>query len=421
MSSAVTTAADISDVTCPFCGLLCDDLAVRVSDGGITVQANGCRLANAGFQAPIAPGEARLGGRAVSLAEAVREAATLLRQARQPLFGGLGTDVEGIRATARLADRCGAVVDHMNSAAGIRNLLVLQDGGWITTTLSEIRNRADLLVVLGGDVTSRFPRFFERCIANPDTLFGANRSCDVVFLGRGLPAGAVIPGVRSRVITFDVTRLHEGLGVMRALYAGRNVDAPDAAGVPISVWQELLERMKTARYGVAAWAAADLEFPHAELTIQALCELIKDLNRETRFAGLPLGGTDGDVTADNVLLWQSGYGTRTAYGSGGLVHDPHLHSTARLLADGADLLLWISSFSAVRIPPETAVPRIVLGRPGMTFSREPEVFIAVGTPGLDHAGHLFRTDRVPILPLQRLRDGPLTSVAAAIMAIESAL
>ena len=90
--------------------------------------------------------------------------------------------------------------------------------------------------------------------------------------------------------------------------------------------------MQAASYGVIAWAAADFDFPHAELTVQALCELVKDLNRETRFSGLPLGGSDGDITADSVLLWQTGFGGRTSFGQGIPDHDAYHYSTARLLA-----------------------------------------------------------------------------------------
>ena len=415
------TPGDISDVTCPFCGLVCDDLVIRPTGDRLAVQANGCPLALVGFQRPPAGATARIAGRVAALADAAAEAARLLKGARQPVIGGLAVDVEGARAAGRLADRCGGVLDHMNSASAIRNTLALQDGGWITTTLSEVRNRADLLVAVGGDIVSRFPRFFERCIANRETLFETDRQCEVVFLGRGLPKGVALPGVTSRVIACEVPRLYEAFGIMRALLAGRSLAATEGAGVPLSVWNDLVERMKAARYGVASWTVADFDFPHAELTVQALCELIKDLGRETRFSGLPMGGSDGDVTADSVALWQTGFGARTAYGQGTPDNDFYHHSTARLLAGGADLMVWISSFSEARTPPMTAVPTVVLGREGGSFEREPEVFIPVGTPGLDHAGHLFRTDRVVALPLRRLRESPLPSVAEAIAAIEAAL
>lgn len=415
---------EFSSVACPFCGLVCDDLVVGSTAGRLAVKANGCALAISGFERAgeaRAATSARIAGRPVSLADATAEAARLLRAAHQPVIGGLATDVDGSRAAGRLADRCGGVLDHMNTAAAIRNIKVLQDTGWITTTLSEVRNRADLLIVVGGDIVSRFPRFFERCIANRETLFSDDRRCDVIFLGRDAPDGLTLPGGAPSAIPCDIPRLYELFAVLRALIAGRPLNANSAAGVPIATLRTLANRMKAARYGVVAWAAPDFDFPHAELTVQCLCELVKDLNRETRFSGLPLGGTDGDVTSDAVHLWQSGFGARTSFGQGIPEHDSYHYDTARMLERGeADVLLWISSFNAVRTPPVTSAPTIVLGRDGMVFDQEPAVFIPIGTPGLDHAGHLFRTDRVVTLPLQQLRTSALPSAAEVLTAIVTA-
>jgi formylmethanofuran dehydrogenase subunit B len=416
---------EVSNVACPFCGLVCDDLVVGSAAGTLTVKANGCALAVAGFERK-SPGSgaatARVAGRPASLAEGTTEAARLLRGARQPVIGGLGTDVEGSRAAGRLADRCGGVLDHMNTAAAIRNIRVLQDTGWITTTLSEIRNRADLLIVVGGDLVGRFPRFVERCSANSDTLFSDERRCEVIFLGGAVPSGLVVAGVQPSAIPCETSRLYEVFAVLRALIAGRTIGGDSVAGVPMAALQTLAERMKAAKYGVAAWAAPDFDFPHAELTIQGLCELVKDLNRDTRFSGIPLGGTDGDVTSDAVHLWQTGFGARTSFGQGVPEHDSYHYATARMLDRGeADALLWISSFTPGRTPPATTVPTIVLGGEGMILEREPAVFIPIGTPGLDHAGHLFRTDRVVTLPLQQLRASPLPSAAQVLSAIDTAL
>ncbi len=422
MSASPMIPDELSNVACPFCGLVCDDLVVASSAGRLTVKANGCAVARAALER-VGSGSAspRIGGRSTTLAEATAEAARLLRAARQPLIGGLGTDVEGSRAAGRLADRCGGVLDHMNSPAAIRNIRVLQDTGWITTTLSEIRNRADLLIVAGGDIVSRYPRFFERCIANRETLFADDRRCEVIFLGAKAPEGLTLPGGAPSSIPCDVPRLYEIFAMLRALVAGRPVGGDGAGGVPLATLTALAERMKAARYGVMAWAVPDLDFPHAELTVQALCELVKDLNRETRFSGLPLAGSEGDVTSDAVHLWQTGFGARTSFGQGVPEHDSYHYATARMLERGeVDALLWISSFNPARTPPATSAPTIVLGHQGMVLEREPAVFIPVGTPGVDHAGHLFRTDRVVALPLAPLRVSSLPSVAEALTAIVTA-
>lgn len=421
MPRSLPIPAQISDVACPFCGLLCDDLTVGNDGGSLKVLANGCSLSRAGFERPIEQSGARVGGKPASLAEAAAAAAKTLREARLPLISGLGTDVAGVRAAASLADRTGATLDHMNSPAAIRNLLVLQDGGWVITTLSEVRNRADLLVMVGTDIVSRFPRFFERCIANRETLFAQDRSCEIVMLGTGAPKGIQLPSTPT-VIPCDGSRIHEGLGVLRVLIGGGTLNAESAAGVPLSTWKRLAERLKAAKYGVMAWAAADFDFPHAELTIQAIAELIKDLNRETRFNGMPLGGSDGDITTDMVLQWQTGFATRTGYGQGQAEHDPYHLAGDRLLQRGeADALLWISSLSPSRVPTVTTGRLVVVAHPSMKLEREPEVFIPVGTPGVDHPGQLFRSDRVVALLMSQVRESALPSVAEVLTAIEAAL
>jgi formylmethanofuran dehydrogenase subunit B len=209
---------------------------------------------------------------------------------------------------------------------------------------------------------------------------------------------------------------------MRCLLAGQSPQAESVAGVPLSQWAALLEKLRSAKYGVIVWAAPDFDFPHAELTVQTLSALIKDLNRTTRVCGMPLGGSDGDFTANGVLMWQTGLPIRSSFATGIPVYEPHLNSTQRLLDSGeADVLLWVTSFNRNRLPPRTQLPTIVLAPPSTQFEREPDVYIPVGTPGVDHAGHYTRTDKVVALPLRKLRDIGLPSVEAVVAAIEDSL
>src|SRR3569832_312232 len=105
-----------------------------------------------------------IAGVPISLDEACRAAAIILSGSRRPLIGGLGGDVTGHRAALALAEKLGGVGDHMHGRAQFRNVQAIQDGGWVTTTLSEVRNRADLIVLAGTDA-SRYQRFFERFLA----------------------------------------------------------------------------------------------------------------------------------------------------------------------------------------------------------------------------------------------------------------
>jgi len=227
------------DVPCPFCGLACDDLRVAISASGIHVKANGCPVSEAGFARAGLPAtqQTRVSGVPVSLADAAAHAAQILAAARLPLIAGLATDVAGARSALALADRVGAVMDHVGSAAKLRNLLVVQDSGWITTTLSEVRNRADLLILVGTDVVSRFPRFFERMVWVRETMFDLDPAArEIVYLGeaRNTSAGTAPDGRAPTIIACENRRLGEVLGALRDRLAGRPVRQEAVAGVPVA-------------------------------------------------------------------------------------------------------------------------------------------------------------------------------------------
>ena len=99
--------------------------------------------------------------------------------------------------------------------------------------------------------------------------------------------------------------------------------------------------------------------------------------------------------------------------------DPTHFSTQRLLDSGeADALMWVNSFDEKRMPPATGIPTILLGRVGMKPSKDTQVFIPIATPGADHAGHFYRSDKIVALPLRKLRETLLPSVEQAVNAIE---
>jgi len=402
-------------VCCPFCGLLCDDLEVVREGDGVRLERPACPRALRLFSIPD-PGQAMIAGLPISLDEACRSAAIILSGSRRPLIGGLGCDVTGHRAALSLAEKLGGVVDHMHGRAQFRNVQAFQDGGWVTTTLSEVRNRADLIVLAGTDA-SRYPRFFERCLA-PASQFG-ELTRKVVVLGDPVPSIPVMDGVSVSSIPIDAGRLGELFAVMRASLAGMPTRAADVAGVSIGQIEGLLADMRAARYGVLVWNAAELDFPQADLTIQSAVNLVKDLNQTTRWSGLPLGGDDGGTSAAQTCTWQTGYPLRTAYEIAGPRYEPLLFDSDRLLKTGeVDALVWISAFDPERTPPAVDCPTVVLGRADMRFARAPDVFIPVAVPGVQHAGFLHRMDAVVALPLTAPASSSLPSVAQVLAIIQ---
>jgi formylmethanofuran dehydrogenase subunit B len=392
--------------TCPFCALLCDRFQVAVAeDGALRLRGSTCPRALAAlshFPSGATTRQPMVGGRPVPLDDALAAATALLAAARQPLIGGLATDVAGARALYGLADACHAILDHVNAEGLLPGLRTLQDRGLLQTTLAEIRNRCDLMVCIGTQPSAGYPEFFARCgLGSVDSRLG-----EVVFVGAPVdPALAGNAGVLAREVVW-LDDAYTSLAVLNALCASRRVEAPASL-------RELAQRMLAARYVVFVWEPARLPGGQTALLVESINQLAKTVNRTTRAAGLALAGNDGGLAANQAIGWLSGLPLRTGVHAGGLQHEPHRYGTARLLAQGAvDALLWVASFGPDHEPPATAVPTIVLAHPSLAAAaRSARVFVPVSTPGIGSRGHLFRVDGVVMVPLQAVLDDGLPTVA----------
>lgn len=420
------SASTLEAVTCPACGLLCDDLRIaRDAAGKLKVTDKGCAKSVAFFERQQQISSPTIAGKTASLSDAINKAAEILRITNQPLFAGLGTEVQGMRSVLSLADKVGATLDHMNAYSSFRNTLVVQNSGWQVTTLTEVRNRVDLLLVIGTDIVSHNPRFFERNVWNKESMFDQDTSArEVVYLGGqhlDTSAGISPKGIKPTVLPCDLERLPEVVAALRAIISGKTLHATEVAGIKTADLQNLSERLKAAKYSVVAWISSDLNVAHAELTIQNITELVIKLNAKTRSSGLPLGGSEGDYSVNQTSTWTSGYPVRSRFARQHPEYDPHHFSAEQLLANSeADALVWISEFNPDKTPPKTNIPSIVIGHANMSANNA-DVFIPVSTAGIDHTGTMFRIDSSVSLPLGKLRESTLPSLAEVMAAIEAAL
>ena len=78
---------------------------------------------------------------------------------------------------------------------------MLQESGWFSTTLAEVKTRADLVVLVGRDLDGRFPRLAERVLrGRPMLEEGGEGRRRVVLIGplEGVPGS--LQGIDARVV-----------------------------------------------------------------------------------------------------------------------------------------------------------------------------------------------------------------------------
>ncbi|MCB1917011.1 MAG: formylmethanofuran dehydrogenase [Rhodocyclaceae bacterium] len=403
-AGAAAATATNAPWTCPFCALLCDDL--QPDPHGPSLSPKACALASARLdELRLRPAVgARVDGRAADHAEAIALAAARLGASRQPLFAGLAGDVAGARAVFRLAAASGAICDAAGGEALMRGLRVQQDRGGFTATIAEVHARADLILFVGSWPAARAPRLLERFAR------GRDHQPAVVALG-------VDPGESGIEAVLPSVALADSLPMLAALVAGRRLRQPNPE------LQTLAERLHAARYAVVVWEPGQLGEQGA-LLIEQILRLLVTLNRETRAAGFPLAASGGTATANQVFTWLGGLPLRSRIATDGVRHEPLRYGADRILsAHDADLLLWLNPFPG-EPPPATDLPRVVIGAPSLAATLGDEsrtVFLPAAMPGVDHGGHLFRTDGVVLMPLHPLRTTQLPTVAALVAGIAAKL
>ncbi|MFM2120237.1 MAG: hypothetical protein RL722_1705, partial [Pseudomonadota bacterium] len=268
-----------------------------------------------------------IAGQPATLDAGLARAAELLASARQPLIGGLATDVQGTRALMRLAGRIGAISDHLNGEAQALATRLLHDQGAWQVTLGEVVDRAEVMVCIGSDPAARHPRFWQRLRADRDdsplkqiVMLGLGRATRATALetARLATAGRAEPP-QIEALDLDAGDLFDQLQALALAFRRR-----PPAGLP-AAWTELAAVLKGSTYTGFIWEPG--VWPrHGELVAQALQGVIATLNHSaTRAGSFMLGGGEGGATALQVHTWLTGLPLRTRLDrrpGGAIDHDP---------------------------------------------------------------------------------------------------
>jgi len=399
----------VKNATCTFCGCVCDDmeLHVDIDEKRITKAKNACVLGRAWFaehtieeDAPAA----MIDGKEVSVDEAIEEAAQTLVKAKFPITYGLSDSTcEAQRQAVAISDIIRGNIDTTSSVCHGPTGMAFQGIGESTSTLGEVKNRADLVIYWGANPAESHPRHFGRYAVTPKGMFTplGKKGRTIVLVDvrktKSSPVADIL--IRPKIGTdFEI------LWALRALVKGKKVadDIEEQTGVPLATLQDLVDRMKNCHYGVFFFGMG-LTMPRGRhFNTGALLALATDLNEFTHFVAKPLRGHGNVTGADNVVSWQTGYPFSVNFNFGYPRFNPGEFSTVDLLAKGeADAAMIIASDPASNFPKRAiehlkSIPVIALDTKSTLTSQDAHVAFRTSTYGINTAGTVYRMDDVPI-------------------------
>ncbi len=424
----------IEDVACTLCGCVCDDLNITTQGGRIVAAEHACPMAEPWFlrqEESAAGAVARLEGKPATLAQAILHAADILRNSRAPLIYGLSrSSTPGQRAAVRLADQLGATIDTTASTCHAPSIVALQTVGESTSSLGEVKNRADLVVYWGANPVVSHPRHLERCVDAPGMFAPRGRADRRVVV-------VDVQETASTELADDYIEVAPGadFDVIWALRAILNNTplrrAANFGGLSLEKLEWLADVLQSCRYGVFFFGLGLTNQGVAHANVESVLRLTTDLNAHTRFTARRMR-VPGDVAgADSVLCWQTGFPFSVNLSRGFPRYSPGEYSANTLLERReVDAVVLVGSEGVEKLSPRAqeqlrTLPCIALDYPqpqdvSSQTAFSPTVQITTAVYGIHRAGTAYRMDEIPI-PLRPVLTSTLPSDEEVLNAIGRAI
>jgi formylmethanofuran dehydrogenase subunit B len=379
---------------CTGCSLLCEDIELVLKTGAIEEAKNLCRKGYGHFQALFTERTSpMIDGKEVSIDQAIKEAAGILKGAKQPLlYGWSNSTLEAQKVGIKLAKTISATIDDTSSfCQGILLEKVLR-GEVPTCTLDDVRNFADVSMFWGSDPANSHPRHLSRFAYYPrgekrQKGYEEERTCIAVDVRKSSTAQLcdhyfrVPPGGDAEFIE-----------AMQAVLDGKIPRFGDKKRMI-----ELGTILRKAEFGVI-FPGLGMIYSLGE-RIDLLEALTAKLNEVTTFKVIPMVGHYNTRGFNQLLLDETGYINQISFKGGETMHGPEHSAVAAAKECDAAMVIGSDPLSALPFGTARSLAKTQLiaidPRRSLTTDAA-KVVIPSRMYGLEAGGSAIRMDGVKI-------------------------
>ena len=383
---------------CTGCGLLCDDIELDVEQNKINKVLTACRIGVAHMKEGKGEAIFRVDNKPVDEAKAISEAASILKNAKNPLIFGLGASTSEAQKTAiELAKKINATLDDTSSFCLGSLVEALINDKFKTCTLDDIRNKADVIIFWGTDPSDSHPRHLSK----------------YSYFPRGKEKQRGWEEERT-AIAIDVRKSHtakicgnyffqippggdaEFIDALISALAGK---LPKTSyNFPPKRILELANILKGAKFGVVF---VGLGLIYSLDNIEPLIRLMNALNEKANFHLVPMVRQYNMRGFNETLFKETGYVNSVKFEEGTVKHGTEYSIIESLKAKAVDAALIVGSDPFSILPGSISkklleIPMIVIDPCETLTSRNAKVYISTAIGGVESGGSAIRMDGVKV-------------------------
>ncbi|MFX1571552.1 MAG: formylmethanofuran dehydrogenase subunit B [Promethearchaeota archaeon] len=409
-------------IPCSGCSLLCDDIIIRSDGLYIDEVVGACLKGKERFDQVTAKNRilspmVRKNGKLEksSWDEAIDKTVDILKQSTNPVLYGFSTSsceaqFEGIK----LAKLINGFIDSNSTICQGKVLDTAKETGITLTTITELINKADLLILWGANVAESIPRLLNKVLFSRGKFRMTGREIKtLIALDPMKTASFGVMGVRDIALNIEPGKDIELIKVLKEECCTEgSIPEHSVAGIDTNDLKRILLHLTGSEYGVIFIGQGILKTQSGSSVIHALLELVQIINEKQqkgRISVVMLGGHYNMAGFEHVALSSYGKNNSLQFINNKLSETSD-NVIAKVKNEDFDSSLIVGTDPISHLPIQlskklAAKPLILIDNKKSATSQIADVILPSAITGIECSGLAYRLDHIPI-ELKKVINAP---------------
>ena len=403
----------MSRFVCSGCSLLCDDVIVK-SDGIFINEVIGaCLKGKERFDQVSAKNRiisplVRKNGELVEVSwdEAMNSVVEIIKKSNKPLlYGFSNVSCEAQEASIKLAREINGFIDSNASICQGKFLNKAKSLGINFTTITEVINKGDLIILWGANPAETIPRLLNKLLFSRGKFRMTGREIKtLVIIDPVKTASFRVMGVRDLALMIEPNKDIELIRMLKEeCCSPESIPSEGVAGIDKNDLKRLLLHLTGAENGVIILGQGVIQ-PHSEYDLVEelldLLQLINERQEKGRISLMLLGGHFNMAGFDHVALSAYGVSGHLEFKGNQLIKNKE-GFVSKLKKNDFDCSIIVGTDPISHLPHSLSSkmankPLILIDNHKTATSHIAEVVLPTTITGIESGGLAYRLDQVPI-------------------------
>ncbi len=401
--------AVITDALCPFCGCMCDDLTIVTENNKVIEAKHACKLGAAKIMGhhrikePMMRADKKGNFKEVTYDEAIDASARILAKSNRPLLYGWASALcEVHKKGILLAEELGGIIDNTASVCHGPSTLAVHEKGLPSSTLGQIKNRADVVVFWGSNPVHAHPRHMGRYSVFAKGFFNekGRRGRKIIVVD--------VRKTETANVADEYLQIEQGsdylvLSALRAILSGHADVVPEkVGGVTKEELVKLVETLKTSKFCNIFYGMGLTQSISRYKNIDNAISLTFELNSFTKCVIMPMRGHYNVTGFGQVCSWETGFASAVDFARGFPYYNPgETAANDLLMRKEVDAAMIIAGDAGAHFPADSVrhlarIPVVQIDPYWNPTTEVANVVIPTAICGVEVEGTAYRMDGVSL-------------------------